>query len=92
MAKTTWHNQICNIQFNGEIMAKPILVVKTKYRLSQAEYEDTVYKISKQIENEYHVLIVHGNNETTDVEVLNVNDVKETDIEELRKIVIDSIK
>jgi len=73
-------------------MTKPILVVKTKYRLSQAEYEDTVYKISKQIENEYHVLIVHGNNETTDVEVLNVTDAKETDIEELRKIVIDSIK
>lgn len=73
-------------------MIKPILVVKTNYKFSQAEYEDTVYKIIQQIENEYHVLILHGCNESTDVEVLNVADAKSIDIEELRKKVINSIK
>ena len=72
-------------------MAKPILVIKTKHLFSQAEYEDTIFKLNKQIKNEYHILIVFGGNEVTGVEVLNVADAKESDIEELKKMVIESI-
>ena len=73
-------------------MIKPILVIKTKQRFSQAQYEDAICKISKLVQNEYHILIMPGPNDIADIEVINIIDATETDIKELREKVIDSMK
>ncbi len=73
-------------------MIKPILVIKAKHQFSQTEYEESIFRINQQLQNEYHVLIMRGPNEIADVEVLNITDATETDIQELREKVIDSMK
>lgn len=73
-------------------MIKPILVIKAKHQFSQTEYEESIFRINQQLQNEYHVLIMRGPNEIADVEVINITDATETDIQELREKVIDSMK
>ena len=73
-------------------MIKPILVIKAKHQFSQTEYEESIFRINQQLQNEYHVLIMRGPTEIADVEVINITDATETDIQELREKVIDSMK
>ena len=73
---------------------KPILVIKMPDSTSLAMiHQSHNYVKEKGIENDYHVLIVsNGNKNQVDVEVFYDKDIKETDVEQLKKLIKDGFE
>lgn len=66
--------------------AKPILVVRIHHEAVKygKEGEAIVDRIENKLDKQYFVIILPSNNNDVELEVLNVRDINETTVEDLR--------
>ncbi|MHA1795811.1 MAG: hypothetical protein ACTSUK_06845 [Promethearchaeota archaeon] len=65
-------------------MAKPILVIKTPHVRERAEFDAIREAAIRFTENEYHVLVIVSEGETTECETFNVDGQKPISYDELK--------
>jgi hypothetical protein len=71
-----------------EVITKPIFTIGLKM-----EFED-IHILAKQLDNrfqDYHVLIYYQNVEVPNFQLFSIKDIKETTIEELKKLVMSKL-
>lgn len=74
-------------------MAKPIFTIGFPSSSNREQLTKTQEALSLKLNEDYHVL-VYATSKTDDVkfDLFNVTDVKESDIEELKQLVLDTFK
>jgi len=74
-------------------MAKPIFTIGFPREAGQESLEGAQEGLSSKLGDDYHV-IVYATSKTRDIkfDLFNVSDVSDSDIEELKAIVLDTIK
>lgn len=73
-------------------MAKPILLIKSYHDIPREEAAIVQKDLEVKLDYEYHVLFLPITNGELLIEVLNVDKVSETDIEELKKKIKEDIE
>lgn len=69
-------------------MAKPIFLAKVNALMSSDRQENLSKRISSLLKDEYHVLVAgtKGNNEEAEFQVFNVDEMPESTVDEIKKM------